>query len=60
MYYVTKDKHVRLEGGRSVVLRAGPREGEQAASLKTLLSDKVIQHLIKQGIVEERAELING
>lgn len=66
MYYVTKTKHVRLDGGRSVVLREGPRglqlnpiteEMEDLdAKLKKAFPDRMFQSLLRDGTIEERAD----
>ena len=67
MYQITRKCHIRLEGGKSVVLQEGPRGVVSAdprdpeagtidldANLRKLLPDKTFQALIKDGtIIEE-------
>ena len=64
MFYVTKHKHVRLDGGRSVVLREGARglqkdyeTGEVVdadARLRKSLPESVLASLIADGTIVER------
>ena len=63
MYHITKTRHVRLDGGRSVVLREGPRgvqpdfDGNPVdldAGLEKALGSDVLARLIEDGTIEVR------
>ena len=63
MYHITKTRHVRLDGGRSVVLREGPRgvqpdlDGNPVdldAGLEKALGSTVLARLIEDGTIVER------
>mgnify|MGYP001558409096 CR=1 FL=1 len=66
MYYVTKTRHIRASGGRSVVLSAGPRgqiinpiteESENLdAKLVKALPPEIFKALLKDGTIEERPD----
>ena len=66
MYFVTQLTHVRLPGGRSVVLSPGPRgtrlnaiteEREDLdAGLRKAVPEDVLAGLIASGVIEERSD----
>ena len=67
MYYITKTQQVRLDGGRSVVLREGPRGkrvynafteeyDNQDAGLEKALGSEKLQSLIASGLIEDRPD----
>ena len=60
MYRVTRTRHIRLEGGKSVVLREGPRgvrdDGEGTvtdldAGVRKALPANVLKELIADGTI---------
>ena len=63
MYHITKNRHVRLENSRSVVLREGPRgvqpdlDGNPVdldAGLEKALGSAALARLIEDGTIEVR------
>ena len=64
MFYVTKHRHVRLEGGRSVVIREGARGLQKDsdtgkvvdadAQLRKSIPESVLDALIADGTIVER------
>lgn len=53
---VHQSTHVRLDGGRSVVLNAGGRDADQTSAIQALIPKKKLEELAKAGVLSVDAE----